>query len=267
MVNLIFTLAPQARLCSSIPARPDNGKSDPAPQKTVFGDWTQMVRGVLFDMDGVITDSSEYHFRAWREVAANTGIIIDRGFNQTIRGVGRMAALDAILRFGGKENSYTPEQKTVMAVEKNKRYRELIRQISPGDVLPGIRELLTDLRGAGIRTAIGSASHSVFTIVDRLGITDLFDYIADAADVAHSKPAPDIYLDACRGISLRPGEVVGVEDSAVGIASLRAGNIFSIGIGVDGDIRVESTRELTLNLIASIKIPGKHIKMSVPSNF
>ena len=219
-----------------------------------------MVKGVLFDLDGVITDSSEYHFRAWREVAANTGIIIDRAFNQTIRGVGRMAALEAILRYGGKENAYTPEQKTVMAVEKNKRYRELIRQISPGDVLPGIRDLLTDLRGAGIRTALGSASHSAFTIVDRLGITALFDYIADAADAAHSKPAPDIYLDACRGISLRPGEVVGVEDSAVGIASLRAGHIFSIGIGVDADIRISSTSELTLDLISSIILPGKNLK-------
>jgi beta-phosphoglucomutase len=219
-----------------------------------------MVKGVLFDLDGVITDSAEYHFRAWREVSANAGINIDRSFNTTIRGVGRMAALDLILRHGGKENAFTTEQKTAMAVEKNKRYRELIRQISPGDLLPGMSDLLTALRSSGVRIALGSASHSAFTIIERLGITSLFDYVADAADVDNPKPAPDIFLDACRGIFLRPDEVVGIEDSKVGIESLRAGGIYSIGIGVEGDTSVSSTKEVTFELIMSIDVHKKKIK-------
>jgi beta-phosphoglucomutase len=110
-----------------------------------------MFKGVLFDLDGVITDTAEYHFLAWKKLADDLGISIDREFNERLKGVSREDSLTLILEHGNKQDDISTEQFAQLAKEKNENYVEMIQAISPKDIYPGILELLTDLKNNGIR--------------------------------------------------------------------------------------------------------------------
>jgi len=213
-------------------------------------------KAFIFDLDGVITDTAEYHYRAWKVLADELGVPFDKTINEQLKGVSRMASLDIILKHGGKENTYNKLQKEALAIKKNELYKKLINEITPEDILPGIMKLLVDLRSDMIMIGMASASRNAFTVVDHLGIRDMFDYIADASLIHHSKPAPDVFLDVMNHFNLKPSDCIGVEDAAAGIEAIHAAGMVAIGIGgeelSEADILFASTEELECQALLRI---------------
>jgi beta-phosphoglucomutase len=186
-----------------------------------------MIRAFIFDLDGVITDTAEYHYRGWKRLADEEGLSFSRADNEHLRGIPRRESLMLIL----KDRVY-PETKILDMMErKNNYYLEFIKEISPRDLLPGAKELLEEIRAAGLKNALGSASKNANEVLDRLGIRSLFDAVSDGHSVERQKPAPDLFLHAARQLGLFPDECVVIEDAAAGIEAARAGGFYSIGLG------------------------------------
>jgi beta-phosphoglucomutase len=186
-----------------------------------------MLRGFIFDLDGVITDTAEYHYRGWKRLADEEGLPFTREDNERLRGVSRRDSLLLILN----GRTYSEARMQQMMERKNEYYLEFIREIAPRDLLPGARELLEEIRQAGLKTALGSASKNAGEVIERLGIQALFDAIADGYAVERQKPAPDLFLHAAQQLHLTPAECVVVEDAAAGIEAARTGGFHSVGLG------------------------------------
>ncbi|HEX5809496.1 MAG TPA: HAD hydrolase-like protein, partial [Anaerolineales bacterium] len=148
-----------------------------------------MIGAFIFDLDGVITDTAEYHFRGWKRLAEEEGFPFTRQDNEHLRGIPRRESLLLIL----KERTYPEEKIQEMMRRKNNYYLEFIKEISPRDLLPGARELLEEIRLAGLKNALGSASKNAPEVLDRLGIRSLFDAVSDGHSVERQKPAPDLF--------------------------------------------------------------------------
>ncbi len=184
---------------------------------------------VIFDLDGVLASTAELHFRAWKRLCDELGIRFDRKVNERLKGVSRGESLEIILSEAGA--SFTAEEKTRLAERKNGYYRELIGRIVPGDLLPGMRELLTRLRQAGIKSAIASVSHNVWEVVRRLEIEALIDHVVDPAEVVKGKPDPEIFLRAAEALGVPFEACAGVEDSQAGVQAIVDARMFAVGIG------------------------------------
>ena len=123
-----------------------------------------MIDAFIFDLDGVITDTAEYHYLAWKELANKIGIEIDREFNETLKGVSRMESLERILVHGNKKNDFTIEEKEKMANDKNMYYVSLIENITPKDILPGISKLLENIKSNNIKIGLEDAYSGIEAI-------------------------------------------------------------------------------------------------------
>lgn len=208
------------------------------------------LKAVIFDLDGVITDSARYHYLAWKELADELGIPFDEAYNEKLKGVSRMESLELILKNGNACERYTDEEKEAMAEKKNDNYKELIKQITPNDILPGIMEFLTELKENGIRIALASVSKNAPFIIGQLELETYFDYIADAAAVPNAKPFPDIFLAGMNEFGLSPKECIGVEDARTGIEAIHRAGMKAVGVGTpeemeEADLKI-TTKELGL---------------------
>lgn len=188
-----------------------------------------MLRGVIFDLDGVICFTDEYHYLAWEELADREHIYFDREINNRLRGVSRMASLEIILERADK--AYTPDEKETMAAAKNDAYRRLLTQMTPADVTEETRQTLETLRRKGMRLAIGSSSRNARLILGRIGLTEFFDAISDGNNIAHSKPDPEVFLKAAQMLELEPEECLVVEDAQAGIQAAHDGGFHSAAMG------------------------------------
>jgi beta-phosphoglucomutase len=185
------------------------------------------IRGFIFDLDGVLTDTAEHHYRAWQRLAEEEGLPFSRADNEALRGVARRESLLRILK-----GQVVPEARLLdMLARKNEYYLGYINEISPHDWLPGARELLEELHAAGYKTALGSASKNAPQVVAALGATGLLDAMSDGNSVQRPKPAPDLFLHAAAQLGLAPAECVVVEDAAAGIEAAKAGGFRSVGLG------------------------------------
>ncbi|EAF0571442.1 beta-phosphoglucomutase [Listeria monocytogenes] len=213
---------------------------------------TTALKGVVFDLDGVITDTAHYHYLAWKKTAESIGIEFDEAFNENLKGVSRIDSLLLILKKDGRENDFTEEQIEALAADKNNFYVSLLEEITPADVLPGIKELIVDLKKQNLKCAIASVSKNARTVLSALEMEQEFDYIVDAAKITKSKPDPEIFVEACRGLGLETSEVVGIEDAQAGIEAINAAGIVSVGVGSglrDADMTVKSTGLLDLRIL------------------
>jgi beta-phosphoglucomutase len=188
-----------------------------------------MRKAVIFDLDGVITDTARYHFLAWKHMANQIGIDIDEEFNETLKGVDRMGSLDRILALGQKQ--YSDSEKHALADQKNEYYKVLIKGMSAKDLLPGAASALKSLKEMGVKTGLASVSKNAGTILDRLGISHCFDYVVDANLIAKGKPDPEIFLTAAKKLDVEPKDCVGVEDAVVGIQAIKSAGMYAIGVG------------------------------------
>ncbi len=185
------------------------------------------ICGFIFDLDGVLTDTAEYHFRAWKRLADEEGIPFTREDNEHLRGLARRESLMQLLR----GRTYPEKALQEMMERKNRYYLELIRNITPEDLLPGAQDLLDEVCKAGLKSALGSASKNAREVVDRLGIGHSFDAISDGYSVERQKPAPDLFVHASGQLDLPPRECVVFEDAAAGIEAARVGGFHSVGLG------------------------------------
>ena len=186
-----------------------------------------VIKGAIFDLDGVLTDTSELHFLAWKRLADEENIHFSREENEALRGINRRDSLLMILKDRRPEEPQIVE----MMDRKNRYYVESISTLTDQDLFPGVREFLQNLREAGIKLAVGSASKNAKSVIKRLGIADLFDAIADGSSVETQKPAPDLFLFASKQIGIPASECVVFEDAAAGIQAALAGGMWAIGIG------------------------------------
>jgi kojibiose phosphorylase len=217
-----FDLRPQGVTQESeVMTEKENGKVGQSPAHPPD------IRGVIFDLDGVLTETAEYHYRGWQKLADEEGIPFDREANEAMRGLSRRDSLLHLL--GG--TARTEEQIQEMMERKNNYYLESIKDISSADLLPGAIELLDELRSGGIKVAIGSASKNAQEVIQRLGIGDRVDAISDGYSVANSKPAPDLFLHAAAQLGLAAEHCVVVEDAGSGVEAALAAGMWAVGLG------------------------------------
>jgi beta-phosphoglucomutase len=187
------------------------------------------IRACIFDLDGVIVDTAKYHFLAWKRLADQLGIHFTEKDNERLKGVSRMASLEIILGLGNK--IIDQDKKNELARLKNLWYNDYIRKMTPEEILPGSLDFVKELKKADIRVAVGSASKNTPVILDRVGISKLFDAVADGNNVEKAKPDPEVFLKASEMLGIEPEECIVFEDALAGVqAALNAGMI-CIGIG------------------------------------
>jgi kojibiose phosphorylase len=185
------------------------------------------VRGVIFDLDGVLTDTSEFHYLGWKRLADEEGISFDRQANEALRGVSRRDSLMLLLG----DRPATEELIQEMMARKNRYYQEHLEGVTPANLLPGALESLQQLQAAGIKVAVGSASKNARAVMEKLGVADLVDAISDGHSVERHKPAPDLFLHAAAQLGLAPEQCVVVEDAASGVEAALAAGMWAIGLG------------------------------------
>lgn len=189
-----------------------------------------MIKGVIFDLDGVLVSTDEQHFRAWRKLALELGIDdFTMEDNQRQRGVSRMESLEVVLRKGNKK--YSDEEKTLMAEGKNTYYREMLQEINSSVVLDGAVDSLKLLRKKGILIGVGSASKNTPLILEKTGLSGYIDKVSCGLDITRSKPDPEVFQVAAGKLDLKPEECLVVEDSSAGITAAKAANMKSLGVG------------------------------------
>jgi beta-phosphoglucomutase len=184
---------------------------------------------VVFDLDGVITDTAHFHFVAWAELAQSLGLPFDAAFNERLKGVDRMGSLSLILAQG--ERTYSDDEQAELAARKNAHYVSLLQTMSAGHLLPGALEALHSVREAGLKIGLASVSKNAATVLERLGIADRFDVVVDAATIRRGKPDPEIFLRAAQLLGVGPARCLGVEDAAAGVQAIKGAGMFAVGVG------------------------------------
>jgi beta-phosphoglucomutase len=190
---------------------------------------TKELKAVIFDLDGVIADTARFHYQAWKKLASEIGINLTYEFNENLKGVGRMESLDLILAL--TEKDYSNEEKIGLANKKNRYYLEFVSRMTPSDLLPGVVKCFEVLKDNNIKIVLASASKNSIDVIKRLEIVKYFDYVVSSKDILKSKPNPEIFIKAAKGIKVATKNCVGVEDSIAGILAINACNMFSVGIG------------------------------------
>ncbi|KFN93198.1 beta-phosphoglucomutase [Tetragenococcus muriaticus] len=210
-----------------------------------------MKKGFIFDLDGVITDTANLHYIAWKDLATMMDIEIDLAFNERLKGISRMDSLERILVYGGKENDFSLAQKETLAEEKNKHYVELLQDLTPKDLLPGVTEFLSAARDYQIPCVVASASKNAPFILQKLEVFNMFDAIVDPSTLKKGKPDPEIFIRAAEAINLSPKEAVGFEDARAGIEGIKACGMFAVGVETtesleQADLRIKKLNELSV---------------------
>ncbi len=187
------------------------------------------MKGIIFDLDGVIVSTDEQHYLGWQALADKLGIPFSREVNNRFRGVSRMACMDILAQIGGKD--YSEEEKVAYATWKNDYYRELLKQMSPADLTDEVKDTLDALRAKGLKLAIGSSSKNAKFILERIGLADYFDAISDGTNITKSKPDPEVFLKAAAFLGLEPRDCLVVEDATSGVDAAHAGGMKAAAVG------------------------------------
>lgn len=221
-------------------------------------------RAAIFDLDGVITDTAEYHYLAWQQLADEQGWAFDRAANEQLRGVSRMDSLELLL--DGREAS--EQDKLAWATRKNDAYVALLAQVTPDDLLPGALEVLLGCKQRGLAVAIGSSSKNAPLVLERLGVTDLFDAVTDGSSVERAKPAPDLFLHAAASLGADPADCVVFEDAASGVDAALAAGMRAVGIGPaervgHATLRADTVADIDL---AAVLYPSGPPTQHLPNN-
>jgi len=219
------------------------------PHTSARASFPRPARALIFDLDGVLTDTANLHYQAWKQLADELDIPFDRATNERLKGVDRIASLSIILERASRH--YNTEERQMLAERKNGYYLEAIGQLGPQDVFPGVHKVLNDARAAGLKVALASASRNAATLLQKLGIAGHFDAIADASRIQRGKPDPEIFLTAAAALGVPPTQCIGIEDAAAGIEAIHAAGMSAIGIGSAAQL---PKADLVLAEIAALEI-------------
>jgi len=204
-----------------------------------------MIGGLIFDLDGVIVDTSELHFRAWKRLAAELGIAFTRADNERLKGLSRLESLDEILSLASPRNHRARFRRIELAERKNSWYLKSVRGLEPKDILPGVGNFLAECRRYGLKTAIASSSKNAKAVINSLAITHLFDCIVDGSSVVQTKPNPQIFLAAAEELNEKPSSCIVLEDALAGVRAAGLAKMRCIGIA-----------KKSASLPADLLIPG-----------
>ena len=187
------------------------------------------IEAVIFDLDGVIVTTDDYHYEAWKKIADQENIYFDREINERLRGVSRMESLDIILEKSSK--IYNEEEKIELATRKNDYYKNLLENLTKEDILPGILETLNYLENKKIKTAIGSSSKNTMFILNKIGLTNRFDAIVDGTMIKNSKPDPEVFLQAAEKVGIKTEKCLVIEDADAGVEAGKRAGMRVLGVG------------------------------------
>ncbi len=186
------------------------------------------IAAVIFDLDGVITNTVYFHYLSWQQLADEEGIPFDKlAHDRGMLGLNREDALCYILG----DRKVDPIQQQLLLKRKNDCYLELINELNHEHLLPGIGNLLVELHAAGVKIALGSSSKNAELVLNRLGISHFFNFMADGNSVPRLKPAPDIFLYAAKSIAIEPRQCLVIEDAPAGVAAALAAGMWVLGVG------------------------------------
>ena len=187
------------------------------------------MKGYIFDLDGVIVDTAKYHYLGWKRLADELGLRFTAQDNELLKGVSRIRSFEIILELNGREMSAEEIEK--YCTVKNEYYVQYIRRITPDEILPGVRGFIREIRKAGIRTALGSASKNARTILERLELESYFDAVIDGTMVSKAKPDPEVFLKGAEALGLKPEDCIVFEDAVAGVVAAHNGGMKAVGVG------------------------------------
>ncbi len=187
------------------------------------------MKAIIFDLDGVLISTDEQHYLAWKEISDKLGIPFDREVNNRFRGVSRAACMDLLEELSGRH--YSAEEKEKYATEKNKRYRDLLAELSPENLNSEIRQTLDKLRALNLKLAVGSSSRNAKFILGKIGLGNYFDAISDGNNITQSKPDPEVFRKAAEFLSVDLDSCIVVEDAVSGVQAGKAAGMLTIAIG------------------------------------
>lgn len=207
-------------------------------------------KGLIFDLDGVIVDTAKYHYIAWRELADGLGISFTKEDNERLKGVSRMASFEIILEIGGRTMS--EQEKEENCRKKNDIYVSYIQKITQDELLPGVKEFMADAKAKGFKISLGSASRNSSLILDRLGITGLFDAVIDGTKVSRAKPDPEVFLKGAGELKIPAPECIVFEDAVAGVEAAHNAGMKAVGVGsksilAEADAIIDGFREITID--------------------
>ena len=190
------------------------------------------IKAIIFDLDGVLTNTSEYHYKTWKMLADELDIHFDRNINEKLRGIPRKESLEIMLG----DRPFSEKEKQRLMEVKNNYYVGFLTQMTPKDILPGALELLREIREAGIKIGIASSSKNARMVIDKLKLQGFIDSISDGNSVDNHKPAPDLFLHCAANIGADPKNVIVVEDAESGVEAALNGGFWVIGLGPESRI-------------------------------
>jgi beta-phosphoglucomutase len=188
-----------------------------------------VIKACIFDLDGVIVDTAHYHFLAWKRLAKEIGIDLTEQDNERLKGVSRMQSLEIILSLGGV--SLSEHDKETLANKKNSWFVDYVERMMPEEIFPGVKQLIDQLKAKGIKVALASSSKNAKTVIQLLHIQDHFDAIVDGNMITHSKPHPEIFLQAATKLKISPEHCLVFEDAEAGVEAALAAGMRCVGIG------------------------------------
>lgn len=213
------------------------------------------IKALIFDLDGVLVDTAIYHYKAWKRLANHLGFDFTEEENEKLKGVSRVRSLELILEWGGVSKS--AEEQKQLADLKNSWYVDMIQEMQPDEILPGAKNFLEAARAAGLKTALGSASKNSETILQKVGLTHLFDVIIDGNKVSASKPDPEVFLKGAEALGIAPKNCLVFEDALAGVQAALAGGMKVIGIGTaqnlpGANVVVAGLHEVSIELVQTV---------------
>jgi len=213
------------------------------------------IKACIFDLDGVIVDTAVYHYKAWKRLANELGFDFSEEANEKLKGVSRVRSLELILQWGGVTK--TKAEQDELAAKKNAWYVDMISHMTPAEILPGAKEFVEDCRQAGLKIALGSASKNSGMILEKVGITHLFDAVIDGNKVSKAKPDPEVFLKGAEELGIASADCVVFEDAIAGIEAAINGGMKSVGIGSPevlgkADLVVSGLNEMSLEKLNTL---------------
>ncbi len=214
------------------------------------------IQALIFDLDGVITDTAEYHYRSWQRLADEENLSFSREDNEALRGVSRRESLALLLK-GTPIDDATAQ---VWMTRKNSYYLEYLDLITPADRLAGVDQLLSEARAQGIKIGLGSASRNASKVLEKLEMAALFDVIGDGNSVVNPKPAPDLFIWVAGALGVNPRDAIVFEDAEAGIDAAIAGGFWTVAVGKapgnKGHIHIDTMSDAHLEAILAAVLLG-----------
>jgi len=212
-----------------------------------------MIKGLIFDLDGVIVDTAHYHYLSWREISRDLNIDFTIKDNENLKGVSRIDSLNYILKLGSL--SFNTEEKNNLLDKKNNIYKHSISSLGKKNILKGVEKILSKAKEKKMLLAVGSSSKNAKMIVEKLNLTHLFQAVVDGTMVKKTKPDPEVFLKAAKKMNLKSSECIVFEDAESGVIAAKKGGFHVVSVGNInirniGDVYVESLEDFNLDYYA-----------------